>query len=141
MAVADDLRTRIESAIGPIASWVEVDYASLTTGASLTTDLVDAVMLVVDEALWNARNTSNGKCRNCGALILENWARVLRREVQPHRMWCSFYVGPLEHHRTGSHKMAIGWANGCSCGKSWRDEDGGCPDAAETWRGPKEARP
>lgn len=47
VAVADELRMRIEAAIGPIASWVEVDYASLSTGADLVTDLVDAVLLAL----------------------------------------------------------------------------------------------
>lgn len=45
--MSDDLRARIEAAIEPIASWVEVDYASLSTGADLVADLVDAVLLAL----------------------------------------------------------------------------------------------
>lgn len=51
---------------------------------------IDAVMAVVDQALFRARNTtSSGRCRSCGA-----------KDVMPgghHNMDCRSYRGPLTH--------------------------------------------
>jgi hypothetical protein len=138
----DGLRARIEAAIEPIASWVEVDYASVTTGASLTADLVDAVMLVVDEALHRASHTDRGRCSYCRVIVSE----VLlygdpKPPLPPHKMSCRFYVGPVEHRVVGGAPSLTHWATRCSCGRSYDVEDGGCPNAEEDWRGAPEERP
>lgn len=100
--------------------------------------LTDAVMAIVEKSLWNAANTDYGKCNSCNALVLEGWARR-GHPVQPHKMTCRWYVGPLEHRRLRSFYNTF-WQKTeyeCTCGGTWREDGDGCPNAAETWRGPK----
>lgn len=103
--------------------------------------LLDAIMPIVEEKLWRANWTSHGKCTFCNALVLEDWARSRGREVQPHRMNCHFYIGPVEHYVTGGSQALTHWSTNCSCGRSYNAETGGCPNAEEDWRGALEEQP
>jgi len=98
--------------------------------------LLDAIMPVVDEKLWRANWTRHGKCRFCDALILEDWARSRGRQVQPHRMHCQFYIGPVEHRDVHGRQAVTHWSTECSCGRSRNAEQNKtCPNAGEAWRG------
>lgn len=101
----------------------------------------DAVMAVVQPELDRQRirmqRYSRGRCRICGATDPDfPWPEHRRR---PHAMHCRLYVGPLEHEKRGGRPgvLGIGWRNDCTCGRSYSDEDGRCPDAAVDWRGPR----
>jgi hypothetical protein len=106
--VTDDLRFRIAAALLQRAHiGPEAGIARVVvTGA--VDELTDAVMAVAEPAIHQAR----------------------------HAMRCPLYVGPLEHRFVGKSEMLIGYVNECSCGRGWRDGDGGCPDAGLDWRGP-----
>jgi len=110
----------------------------LELGADDVGMILDAIEPVIDGVLWNAHHTLRGKCRHCNALVLERWAKLYHREVQPHRMSCIHYVGPLEHRDVYESQALTHWSTECSCGKS-RDKSREllCPNSAETWRGPK----
>lgn len=59
----------------------------------------------------------------------------------PHAMACREYSGPIDHWRVYSvPDMADLTARGlaeCTCGARYLVAGGACPNAAETWRGPK----
>lgn len=163
MGVSDDLRARIAEANSKTRSQIEAALLNATasdaashfdaplsrhgdghnydgTCALCRGDvgaLLDAIMPIVEEKLWRANWTSHGKCTFCQALVLEDWARSRRRQVEAHRMKCQFYIGPVEHHRTASHVNTMWWTTiiDCSCGRTYGDGEE-CPNAAETWRGP-----
>jgi hypothetical protein len=127
--MSDALRARIEAALDSYTHNGHLVDAELG-------DVLDAVMAVVEKSLWNAANTNYGKCSSCNALVLEGWARP-NRPVQPHKMTCRWYVGPLEHRRLRSSYNTF-WQKTeyeCTCGGTWREGGDGCPNVAETWRG------
>lgn len=135
----DNLRTRIEAAIrrNSLATDLENDDGELIVVP--VGNVVDAVVEVVEKSLWNAANTNYGKCNSCNALVLEGWARP-NRPVQPHKMTCRWYVGPVEHRllRTTYNSFWNVDDYECTCGRTWREGDEtGCPNTAETRRGPK----
>lgn len=86
------------------------------------------------------------RCRYCGrphpaSPTGATWA-AKGRPVPGHALNCRYYVGPLYHHRTGSHRALTGDHADCSCGRSypdsvWDDPRPQCPDAALDWRGPR----
>jgi hypothetical protein len=133
--VTDDLRFRIAAAllqrahVGPETGIARV----VVTGA--VDELTDVVMAVVEPVIHRARHYVRGVCRYCGGRP-HGYAG---RQPEPHVMSCPLYVGPLEHRFVGKLEAFIGYVNECSCGRSWRAEDGGCPDAGLDgldWRGP-----
>lgn len=92
---------------------------------------------------------SRGRCP-CGAVHPAWQTRNpgLRSEAsRGHRMWCRWYVGPLEH-RERSERYGIVSdepITECTCGRSyrkWADEDwtkrNVCPDILYVWRGDRE---
>lgn len=74
---------------------------------------MDAILAVVEPALWRARNVAYGRCRTCGAAIDDG---------KPHRMHCRHYTGHLEHHwiRTGWNGTFGGTDYDCVCGGWFR---------------------
>lgn len=136
--MADDLRARLESALEPYC-WHEFASTGEVVTVVQAADALDAILPVVEKSLWNAANTNYGKCNSCNALVLEGWARP-NRPVQPHRMTCRWYIGPVEHRLLRTTYNSFWNVNDyeCTCGRSWREGDeAGCPNTAETWRGPK----
>jgi hypothetical protein len=133
--MTDDLRARIATALlrrAHIGPETDLDHV-LVTG---TVDaLTDAVMAIVEPAIHQARHYVRGACRYCGGRP-NGYAG---KRPKPHAMRCQLYVGPLEHRFAGKSETFLGYVDECTCGRSWRDEDGGCPDAALDWRGPKPA--
>jgi len=133
----DDLRARIEDAIrrNSLATDLEDDDGELII---LPVDnVVAAVMEVVEEIRFRSMHWQDGKCRWCRVIVSEVLAKGLGKQLQPHRMTCRFYVGPVEHHKTGGHQMLTHWATHCTCGNSWDAEQSDeCPNSAEVWRAP-----
>ncbi len=97
--------------------------------------LLDAMMPVIEERLWCARNIWQGRCRWCSVRVEAAWN--IDQRPRPHRMNCRYYVGSVEHHRS----IALNGDNrGCACGTWWSEDDAVCPNFAELWRGPIPAR-
>lgn len=74
---------------------------------------------------------------------LPNLVSMCCRQVYggPHAMACPNYSGPIDHWRVYSvpdaaDLTARGLAE-CTCGVRYPAAGGACPNAAETWRGPK----
>lgn len=86
--------------------------------------IADAVLAVVEPAMWNARHTVRGKCRYCGALLDQRLAFTEKQKSQlgVHRMYCRFYEGPLEHSWVNKrwNDTFGGLEHYCSCGGSFR---------------------
>lgn len=134
----DDLRARFEAAMDP---YIWNEFAS--TGEVLTLiqrdDAINAALAIVEEIRFRSMHWEGGKCRWCRVIVSEVLAKGLGKELQPHRKTCRFYVGPVEHSKTGGgHQMLTHWATHCTCGKSYDAERyNECPNSAETWRGPE----
>lgn len=100
--------------------------------------MADAVMAVVDPALWRANNLIRGNCRYCGGHISAG---------KPHKMYCRNYVGRIEHRWMGIRPNGTfgGLDYDCVCGDSIRvggiagvDTDRPrCPSFDKTWKGPE----
>jgi hypothetical protein len=151
--VNDDLRARLaEILANATAGFVPKDFERLNTrhgegdgghiydGACALCrgeieTLVDAMMPVIEERLWYAGHTHQGKCTWCTAPLDAPWKPD--RQPHAHFMHCKYYTGPLEHHRRDSSTSTI---STCTCGRFWRENAEVCPDAGETWRGPLPAR-
>lgn len=97
--------------------------------------LLDAMMPVIEERLWYAGHTHQGKCTWCTAPLDAPWNPD--RQPHAHFMHCKYYTGPLEHQRR-KDVGSITWT--CTCGRWWPENAKACPDAGETWRGPLPAR-
>lgn len=157
--MSDDLRTRLEDVLATTtAGFVPKGFERLNArhgegegghiydGACALCrgeigSLLDAIMPVVEEKLWRANWTRHGKCRFCDALILEDWVCSRGRQVQPHRMHCRFYIGPVEHRDVHGRQAATHWSTECSCGRSRNAErEVTCPNTGEVWRGPMPGR-
>lgn len=127
----DDLRVQIEAALKPFTYGDTVD--------AHVGDVLNAVMPIVEKRLERTRNFHMGRCRWCGQLTEAAWRPD--KKPRPHDRGCRLYVGPVEHRVRYVRDMLIGQANECLCGRWWRDEEGGCPNSEEDWRGtpPEEA--
>lgn len=130
--MAERLRARLEAALEPHTHNGHLVDAELG-------DVVEAVMPIIEEIQFRSMHWQGGKCRWCRVIVSEVLAKGLGKKLQPHRMTCRFYVGPVEHIKTGGgHQMLTHWATHCTCGESWDAERyDECPNSAETWRGPR----
>lgn len=152
--MADDLRARIENALTNTAAAFlrsEQDAPFTRHGVGHNYDgscalcrgevdtLLDAVMVIVEDRLDRVHNFHMGRCRWCGQLTEAAWRTS--KKPRAHGRGCRLYVGPVEHRVVDVRDMVIGQSNVCACGTWWRNEEGGCPNAAETWRGPKSEEP
>jgi hypothetical protein len=120
--VTDSLRTKIVAALD--------DCRTLTPDAQ-----ADAIMPIVEVEIARVRQhalafTERGTCRSCFGTD-DTWTGSAKR---PHKMWCRNYVGPLAHRRDRLHDDVYHVMDKCTCGRSYRAEDGPCPDAGITWR-------
>lgn len=94
----------------------------------------DAEVARLQKRIEHVSMYSMGKCRKCGS------------KVGAHRMYCQYYVGPLEHKWTHSYPTTWGWNEVCSCGKvvevgGGSTKDIVCPDDVVYWRGPAVLKP
>jgi hypothetical protein len=123
----------------------EADIAGTANEAVMVEDALDAIKPLIEKALSRAENVINGRCRVCGGLLDPEHFPTLHPKDFGHRMFCRFYVGPVEHQWTDQRPNftfgGVDWI--CSCGQSYRALAGAtgangpdCPNRAENWRGP-----
>lgn len=153
------VRDQIVEALAAKPTCGHIVVTSISQSGRCDECTADAVLAVVEPILFLVRHTSNGRCRHCSAVVDPRFSTARRPtreglapvEAQPHRMHCRFHVGPLEHRwvRTGINGTFGGVDHDCACGGSFRrgglagHGDGSetaepvCPDADQTWRGPR----
>lgn len=128
--MTDDLRTRLEAALELHTHNGRLVDAELG-------DVVEAALEVFEERLWYAHNFDQGRCRRCEVRTEAAWN--VNRKSRPHRMHCELYTGPVEHKPIYAINGSPLYGSNvtCSCGQHLDSMDSQCPNAAETWRGPK----
>jgi hypothetical protein len=129
--VSDDLRTQITTALSPMTHGGTVN--------ALLSDILDALTPIVDGAILEAQRPP-GSCPECWGDTEDNGHK--------HHRTCSRYNGPIVHRQAIlRYDAATSIAHlACACGTRWTavreshpilDRDWDCPNAAETWRGPR----